>query len=235
MSERDDLAEAQFLHPTERAESEWLLAREHDPRAPPPSPEIAADYAVIEDLLGSLPAGPSDEGWQEDVWRALSASIRPASTPLASTVSPPWWRTPVSRWSMGGALVAAAAVIVLILLPRAPELEVTTSHIGAMRGASDEVVVGDHLVVTARPREVGDLRVYRSDGMLVARCPNGPGCRNGSREEQTIEITLDAPVQYQVILVDGGNALPDGAMDAYVDAARAANARIIMYPPIDVH
>jgi hypothetical protein len=123
-----------------------------------------------------------------------------------------------------------------MLLPRAPALEVAVCHVGATRGDPDEAVVGDHLVVTARPREAGDLRVYRSDGALVARCPDGPGCRGGSDGAQTLEITLDAPVQYQVILVDGVSAaLPDGAMDAYVSAASAANARIIVCSPIDVH
>ena len=46
--------------------------------------------------------------------------------------------------------------------------------------------------------------------------------------EHVIDITLDAPVQYHVILVDGvSDAPPDAAMDVYLDAARAANARII--------
>ena len=82
----------------------------------------------------------------------------------------------------------------------------------------------------------GDLRVYRADGTLVARCPNGPGCRGEAHGAQIIDITLDAPVQYQVILVDGmSDAPPDAAMDVYLSAARAANARIIPYSPIDVH
>jgi hypothetical protein len=143
---------------------------------------------------------------------------------------------------MGGALAVAATFVVWIRLPRAPEpkpepeLEVALRHTSATRSAPDEHVVGDHLVVTARPRDAGDLRVYRADGMLVARCPNGPGCRGEAHGAQIIAITLDAPVQYQVILVDGvSDAPPDAAMDVYLGAARAANARIIPYPPIDVH
>ena len=217
-----------FINDLDRAESEWLLAREVDPSAPAPSSEIAADYAEIEDLLATLSSGSYDESWHEDVLRAISAATLP---------SQPWWRMTVSRWVMSGALAMAAAVIVWLLLPRGPELEVVVRHIGITRSAPGEVVVGDHLVVTARPHGAGDLRIYRSDdGKLVARCPNGPGCRGGSHGAQTIDIRLDAPVPYQVILVDGvTEALPDGDMDGYLRAASAANADVIRYPPIDVH
>ena len=211
----------------ERAESEWLLARENDPSASPPSPEIAADYAELEDLLASLPSGPPDDHWQDQVLQAARA--------LSSR---PWWRTAICQWLLGGTLTTAvaAAVVVWMLLPPAPELAVAVRHLRKTRSTPGEVVVGDQLVVTARPQTVGDLRVYRSDGPLVARCPNGPGCRSGSRGEQTIEITLDAPVQYQVILVDGTNdAPPDGLIDVYLEAAYAVKARVIRYPPISVH
>jgi len=56
-----------------RTESEWLLARELDPSTPAPSPEIAADYAELEDLLSSLPPCALDDSWQEHVLRAASA------------------------------------------------------------------------------------------------------------------------------------------------------------------
>jgi hypothetical protein len=91
--------------------------------------------------------------------------------------------------------------------------------------------------VTARPRGAGELRVYRSGRRLIAWCPNGPGCKGGPRGKQTIEITLDAPGKYQIIMVDGVTMAPfDEATDAnaYLEAARAANAHIV-YRAIDVH
>jgi hypothetical protein len=216
-----------FTSDAKRAESEWLLAREHDPTAPAPTSEIAADYAQIEDLLGSLPSGPSDGTWRAELLRAASASARR---------SRPWWRTRVSWWVMGGAVAVAAIAAVWMSIPRGSPLEVAIHHTRATRNAPDEVAVGDQLVITARPRKAGDLRVYRSDGKLLARCPNGAGCRAGSHGQQIIVITLDAPAQYKVILVDDvSDALPDGAMDVYIDAAGAANARVTKYPPIDVH
>lgn len=238
MSRPDDPTGARSLHGEKRAELEWLLARERDPAAPPPSPEVAAEYAELEDLLASLPSGDSDQSWQDEVFRAAAALAR----------SPrPWWRTTAFRWAMGGAIATAAAVAVWLLIPRAPALEIAVRHTsttrsadraGAVGRASDEAVIGDQLVVTARPREAGDLRVYRSGRTLVARCPNDPRCRSGAHGELTIEIPLDAPVPYQVILVDGANIAPsEGATDVnvYLEAARTANARSIAYRTIDVH
>lgn len=99
-----------------------------------------------------------------------------------------------------------------------------------------EVVVGDHLVVTARAHEPGDLRVYRSDGKLLARCPNEPGCKATAHGEYSIEVTVDAPGRYQVIFVVGVIDTPlDGTMDTYMAAVGAAKAHVVLYPPIDVH
>jgi len=231
--EADDLADAPFLDDAERAESRWLLARESDPGAPAPSAELAADYAEIEDLLGSLPSDGSDEGWQEDVWRAVAAAALP---------SRPGWRATMFRWALRGAMAVPAAIVVWWLIPRptplppVPELEVVFYHPGTTRSAPDEHVVGDRLVVTARPRKAGDLRIYRADGILVARCPRGPGCKGESPGALTIDVTLDAPVQYQVILADGLTDAPlEAVMDVYLAAARAANAHIIFHPSIDVH
>jgi len=227
----DDLADAPFIDDAERAEAAWLLARERDPGAPAPSPAIARDHAELEDLLGNLPPGPSDERWHDDVLRLASSSVSPIR---------PWWRKRGYRWAMGGgALVAAAAAAVLVLRP-APrsldELEVAIRPGDPARGGSGEAVIGDHLIIRARPRGTGDLRVYRADGPLVARCPDGPGCATSAHGELAIEVTLDAPVRHHVILVVGTpDRLPDGTMDAYLDAARAAKARIVMYQPIDVH
>jgi hypothetical protein len=228
---QDDSGEAPLtLSEAERAESTWLLARDHDPEAPPPSSEIASDYAEIESLLGNLPPGPSEPSWYDEVLRAAAASATPPR---------PWWRGAALRWMIGGGLVtAAAAIVVLIVLPGRvqPELEVAFSHVNATRSDASEVVVGDRMRVIARPHDAADLRVFRAGGILVARCPGGAACRSSAQGEYELEVTLDAPVQYQVILVVGlRDAVPDGTMDSYMDAARAANARIIPYPPIDVH
>jgi len=164
--------------------------------------------------------------------------LRTVASPPSPSPSRSWRRRAIARWATGGALVAAAAVAVLLLRPRprTDELEIAILHTSATRSDSKDVVVGDRLVVKARPNGAGDLRVFRSGGTLVARCPDGPGCSASAQGEHILEITLDAPVRYQVILVVGMvTASLGGTMDAYLDAARAVNARIIMHQPIDVH
>jgi hypothetical protein len=214
-----------FRDDRERAEAAWLLARDLDPTAAAPSPELAADHAELADLLASLPAGDGDERWQADVLRAARAMSAPRR---------PWWRTAAARWTAAGALAAAAGVALVVRAPHAAVLEIAVRHRGTSRG-SDTAALGDRLVITARPERTGDLRVYRADGVLVARCPGGPTCPTGAPDPLVVELTLDAPVSYQVILVDQLDAaLPGGAMDVYVDAARAAHARITLSHPIDV-
>jgi hypothetical protein len=227
-SSPEDLAVAPFIDDAERAESEWLIARENDPGAPAPSSKIASDHAEIHDLLGSLPLGSSDESWHDDVLKLASVSV--SVTPLR--------RRPLLRWTGGALLAAAAAVVVVVSLrprPPAPELEVAIHHGDPSRSDSRDAAVSDRLIVRARPRGASELRVYRADGPLVARCPDGPRCTTPAQGEYAIDITLDAPVQYHVILVVGTVApLPEGTMDTYIDAARTANARIVTYQPIDV-
>jgi hypothetical protein len=216
-----------FIDDEERAESEWLSMREDQPGARAPSSVIANDYAELEDMLSSLPTGLPDERWADEVLGLATTSPPPQARPP--------WRRPAFGWGIGGAVVAAA-VVMLLVIPRRPELEVEVRRLGDMRRDPDEVVVGDRLIVRARPPEPAELRVYRSGNTLVARCPDGPGCTAAAHGKYAIEIALDAPVQYHVLLVVGAMA-PSlaGTMDAYIDAARTANARIITHEPIDVH
>lgn len=232
----DDLVDAPFADDAERAEADWLLARELDPAARAPSAKIANEYAELEDLLGNLPEAPLDDSWQDAVSRIGASS--------APSVRPWWWRAP-ARWAAGGAFVAASAAAAWLLIPPAPaELEVAIRPVDPTRGDPERsnpergekvAAIGDLLIVTARPHESADLRVYRSEGTLLARCPGGRGCIASPAGGYTIEVTLDAPGQYQVILVVGAiQATPGDTMDAYLEAARAANARIVTYQPIDV-
>jgi hypothetical protein len=228
-AEPGDLVDAPFLDEAERAESTWLLARQRDTGARLPSEAIAKEYEHIEDMLGNLPAGPADESWHDDVLRAASS---------LGTSARPGRRRRILPWALGGSLATAAGLAAILLMLRPSELDIAIRH-GTQARGTDETVVGDRLVVEARPKGgAGDLRVFQADGSPVARCPGRPGCRSASGGDYVLDLTLDKPVQYQVILVVGDGAalsrLPDGAMSAYVKAASAANLRI-MYRTIDVH
>jgi len=228
--EAQDLANAPYLDDAERAESEWWLVRDSDPSAPPPSERLARDYEHLEGLLGSLPAGPPDERWHDEVLKA-ACSLSPSQRAPR--------RRAVFKWAFGGAFLAAASFAAILLFLRPPELEVSIQHGNEARDAG-EPVVGDRLRVEARPKGgAGDLRVFQANGTPVAKCPEGPGCRVSSGGHYVIDLTLQKPVQYQVILVVGDGAavsrLPDGVMSAYLQAANAADVRIVMYRPINVH
>ncbi|TMQ05959.1 MAG: hypothetical protein E6J90_13320 [Deltaproteobacteria bacterium] len=228
--EADDLSGVPFIDDAERDESAWLLARDADPRAPAPSLTIAIDYAEIMDLLASLPPGASDEPWHDEVLRAALSMAPP---------SRPWWRRAAIRWATAGALAAAAAAVVLTLISRAPvaELEVETYSPDLARSHSEDLqpVVGDQLVVTAHTRETSDLRVFRSNGTLVAKCPHGPACRARPHGEYAIDLTLEAPGQYHVILVVGMTGTPPGGtMNEYLHAVDDAHARVVKNQSINV-
>jgi len=221
---------------SEQAESAWLIARETDATAQAPSFETEREYTELEDMLATLPSGAPDQSWHDDVLRVAAAR---------SSQQLPWWRRRAVKWPTAGVLAAvAAAAAFLVLRPRTPpELQVaihrnSSSEPGVepMRAGLSEVVRGDHVYVTAIPRGSGDLRVYRADGMLVARCPRGPRCRTTGDRELIIDAELESPVQYFVVLVIGMRDAPlTWTMDKYLEAARATNARITIFQPIDVH
>ena len=225
----DDLVDAPFIDDDERAESAWLVARDGDPGAAPPSLEVAAHYAVLEDLLRELPAGRGDEAWQASVLRAVAATHQRGR-----------------RRRIAAVVAAIAAIIAVVVVGRpsfrAPELAIEIHHLGAVRGGWGEVANGDHLIARAHGgpggprRATSELRVYRAGGALVGRCPGGPGCTVTPGGELVLEVALDAPVAYRVLFVTGlVQPLAGETLEAYLAAARAANARIVTPEPIEVH
>lgn len=244
-----------------RAEAEWLLAKESSPDAAAPSAELAKQHQELSHLLATLPAGKSDERRHAAVLervaaaraaknpakgtKAVTASTpSPSSSPSASTAPRAWWRRPAVQWSLGGAMAAAAAVALWLNLgPKRPaepsEIHLAVYHQGAVRSSPDEIAVGDRLIVKAKPRGRGEVRVFRSDGTEVGRCPGSPTCTTGADGALTLEVSLDSPLQYRAIFVIGVEpaalAPPGAAMNAYLEAARAADAELVLPQPIDVH
>ncbi len=264
----DAEAEHDLFSKEERAEEpgevEWLVMREAVPNAPPPSAELAAEHEVLANLLADLPIGPDDDSWHDEVLKKLAAESSPKAEAEASVaaesreavakaidsssnvVSLAWWRRPLVKWTSGGAGAVAAAAAFLLWTRSAPEptddeeIKVATIHKEKTRTRSSEgYAVGDRVRVKATPRGSGDLRVFREDGTLVARCPEEPRCAAKPNGELILEITLDAPVQYRAILVEGMNpgtldTSGDSSMNAFLEAARAANARVVIRPPLEV-
>ncbi len=243
-----------------RAEAEWLLARQSTPAAAAPSAELAAQHEELSHLLATLPAGKSDERRHAAVLERVAAaraaksaaspsqilSAIPSALPPSTPATPAprgWWRRPAVRGA-GGALAVAAAVALWLKVgrggPPAPsEIRLAVYHQERVRSSPDEIAVGDRLVLKAKPRGRGEVRVFRSDGTEVGRCPGGPSCTTNAAGQLTLEVSLDSPVQYRAIFVVGVEpaalAPPGASMNDYLEAARAAAAELVLPQPIDVH
>ena len=221
----EDLSAQSFSSDEERGEHEWLIARETNPNAPPPSPETAQCYAHLEALLGNLTAGETDEHRQAQILE--SAIVAAAKAPPQTPTLVPWWRRPAIRWAMtGGGVLAAAAIFLVCLYPfNVPgpssslvALPFTIVHSGTSRADPKEAVHGDNLVAPL-PRGAYDLRLYNPDGALVARCPNGPACAQTADGSQ-IDLELDAVGTYYLILAAGTTQLPlDSTMSDFITRA----------------
>lgn len=230
----DDFANPTFDSDAERAEHEWLIAREANPDAPPPSSEVAQRYAHLESLLSSLPPptpDPADDAqWQEAL--LCRAAERAASPP--TPIRRAWTRRPVTYGAVGVGL-AAAAILLIFLYPRKPTgdldtvaLAYTVTHAGTQRAAPQDAALHDYFE-SQIPNGEHDLRLYRPDGTLAARCPGGPGCTTTSSGSQ-LRVQLDLPGRYSVFLVIGTTKLPvEGTKSEFLERVRVAHAR--MKPP----
>jgi hypothetical protein len=194
----------------ERAEAAWLIERESNPGAPAPSPELAREYAEIEDLLYAMPPGLSDTSWQDDVLQKAMATAAP---------SRPTRRRAAWIAAAGGFISVAAGAVLWLRPAEAKDLDIAFQKVAVTRSDPKDHVVGDLLIVNARSRRGGDVRVYRDD-TLVAKCPNGgPECTT-TPDRYTIKLTLKAPGRYQVFFAPVSEA-PE-SKDEFINAVTEA-------------
>ena len=200
----------------EDAESVWLCARQRNLDAPPPSLMLAREHAQLEGMLGNLPSLRVEDSWHDEVLRAAIRAHR---------------RSTRGRWT--AALLSVAAVVGGAALSRprpvrGPELELEVRRNQITRGS--EPSVGDQLGIIARSDSDSDLRVYYNGVALLARCPGDPRCAypGGPRNEQILKLSLNAPGEYDVMLVvSTGRAFPGASMDEYLSAVVTAEARFV--------
>jgi hypothetical protein len=226
----DDYSNPTFDSDAERAEHEWLIAREANPDAVPPSPEVAQCYAHLESLLSSLPAPADDAHWQEAL---LKRAAERGDSP--SPARRPWRRRP-EVYATAGAIFAVAAILLIFLYPRKPTIDpdaaialaYTITHSGTQRADPKDAAIHDSFE-SRLPRGDNDLRIYRPDGSLAARCPEGPGCTTTAGGSQ-LHVQLDLPGRYSVFLVVGTTKIPiDGTKSEFLERVRVVQAR--MEPP----
>ncbi len=224
----------------ERAEAAWLLARERDPEAPPPSPELARQHEELEHLFETMPVGPPDSSWHDSVLQQLAArsaerataDAKPATandnSPPARSAEPtkpapaprPWHRRSSSVGTMIGtfAAVAAVAVAAVWMRPATDEgLQLAFTQVDAVRSGGDAHNIGERLTVKAPD---GILRVYRNDaakGLEIAHCPGGPGCTVASDGALTLVLPLEAQGEHHVLWIRDAKAGAVPASGATLD------------------
>ena len=199
----------------------WLQAREEGSPLPPLSRERVAAYETLTEMVRSRARIAPPPSARDQLRAALDRDE------LAGR------RHARRRWVYAAAAVAAAAVILIVMWRPAPE-EFTVVRIesgDALRRGSIErgmagdyqmAAVGDRLVVDARSSDLKELRVYRDDRELVARCPGDPGCAGGGPHWK-LTMRFDAPGLYRAVRVDKAVA-PATTYDADMAALQSAGA-----------
>jgi len=132
-------------------------------------------------------------------------------------------------------LAAAAALAWVVWQARRPVVEArrlaVRQEVVAMASGrrADSAVVGDTLRVSAAGGDgsARELRLYRDNKAVVARCPGSDGC---VRRDDSIELTvvLDKPGTYRSLVIVGPRAAPEptGSLDDDAQAATAAGATV---------
>jgi len=205
------------LKRAEDAELAWLCARRRNPDAPPPSLALAREHAQLESTLRNLPSIRVENNWHDEVLRTALRAHR---------------RTTRGKWT--AALLMSMAVVAggtaLWRPARGPELTLEFSYKQVTRGGELSASIGDKLLVTAWADSDSELRVYRNGFALLAHCPGDSRCASpgGARNEQRLELSLDVPGDYDIILVvSAGRAFAGASMDEYMSAVITAKARFV--------
>jgi hypothetical protein len=189
-------------------------------------PACRERHADIERLRAALRAGPSAEvgprlHWEQRVWRRLEA---PRPRPSL------WWLAIPA---------AAAAVIALFVGLRGGEPPQLALLVHPEKGPDPvrirgPVGVGDLLVVEATGvRGAAELRLYRDDAGLVARCSSSPPCtRRGSH--LSARFPIPAVGRYRALVITGPAPAPSGSLDQDLAALTRAAIPVERAPPVEI-
>jgi hypothetical protein len=211
----------------------WLLAREEGGDAAPPSAETGQAYEALAREIEALPAIRAPAGWRDKMLAALDAEAPVAPSPAAPT--PITARSRRRWWLVAVPLAAAAAALLYWNLHRRGGAEIAL-HVevragDSVRRAGDAPAVGDHIVARVVLDEPGELRIYRNDVALMARCPGHRACgaprKVDGGEELSVDLPMTARGEYRALVIAGVRDLPlTGSLDGDARAARERGARV---------
>lgn len=218
--------------PQDRAEVEWLLAREENPDAPPPNAALAQEHAELAHMLDTLPVGKPDRGWHDDVLRLIdeeeaAKAAAPAATkepaPLATITTLPWWRRTAVRISAAGTAVAAAAATTMVLMSSGGpvfKLGITTADNVVVRGSSESVeervlAVGKMYSIVSEGSYDGEveIRIFRREesSSVVKMCDQAATRCMANEKAPILKIKPSSPGKYIAVAIKGKSALPENA------------------------
>lgn len=223
-------------------------------------PIAAAPAQVAVEPIAVAPAAAAVEpsAIAPEAQRGPVAAAEPAAKPEpAGEVVPIRPREPRPRprpwiWAAGGVLAAAAALLLVLGIPRLPHGSSGPQQIAfatevrhgatVLRGPSergDQASVGDTLVVRAIAPGPAELRVYGgSNGRLIASCNEQGGCtveRDGEVRRFVLEVALDVPGTVSAVVFVGTNLPPSTrSLDPDLEAAAAARIEVKQDRPVRV-
>lgn len=214
----------------ERAEADWLLARERGLSASPPSAETAKDYEELEHMFATLPEAESDESWHDEVLKKAMAPTVASSAAGTAVEIPasrprrPWWKGSSIRWASGGlAMAGAAAILFVAIIPRPDGV----AEIAMAPTKYEFDVRGERRPseLTARG-EKGELRIFRkasrtSPARFFARCvPATEQCKDIG-EQLAFTVSIAEPGIYIAVSVEGPiNVEETATMEEFRQAAK---------------
>jgi hypothetical protein len=183
-------------------------------------------HAEIERLRADLRAGPADEArprpsWEQAVWRTIDGRRRRPRL---------WW--------LAIPIAAAAALVLYIGLhagePSQLALLVRPEKGPAAARIRGPVGVGDVLVVEATGvRDAGELRLYRDDAGLVARCATASPCLRRA-DRLSARFPIPSIGRYRILLVTGPAPAPGGSLDEDLAALTRAGLPVRLAAPIEI-
>jgi hypothetical protein len=199
----------------------WLRAREDGSPRPPLSRERAAAYEALTELVRERGRFAPPPSARDELRAALDREQELAGRRRAR-----------ARWfAIAATGVAAAAVLVLWLgRGRTTDDAFMVIRIEGADGSRSvqlrgdiSAAVGERLVVDARHPELKELRVYREDRDLVARCPGDRGCAGGGPHWKLTMRFAEAGT-YRAIRIDKAVVPSTGYGDDMVALRKAGAA-----------
>jgi hypothetical protein len=208
----------------------WVLAKEAGVAPPTIDAARAAQYELLKTLLAEEEKAEPPKGWEARLMTALPADALPKSRRLRG-----------SGLVAVAAVGLAAAVVLMVNRQRSDDAFEPRLTLGVLRGEDPHrgptAAVGDSLELKLEVGAQGELRLYRTSGELVARCPGDQRCRESSVDHHrilTLVFQLTEPETYRAVGLSQALGPSSAGLDADLSASTRKGLTVTTLPPIEV-